>query len=59
MDAIRIFLVEDHDLVRDGLKALLASIPDISIIGEETENLMKKDSCGIGIQNRRTDIRVD
>jgi len=34
MDAIRIFLVEDHDLVRDGLKALLTSIPDISIIGE-------------------------
>jgi DNA-binding NarL/FixJ family response regulator len=34
MDSIRIFLVEDHDLVRDGLKALLASIPDIAIIGE-------------------------
>ena len=34
MDTIRIFLVEDHDLVRDVLKALLTSIPDISIIGE-------------------------
>lgn len=34
MDTIKIFLVEDHDLVRDGLKALLTSIPDISIIGE-------------------------
>ncbi len=34
MEAIRIFLVEDHDLVRDGLKALLTSIPDIAIIGE-------------------------
>lgn len=34
MEAIKIFLVEDHDLVRDGLKALLASIPDIAIIGE-------------------------
>ena len=34
METIKIFLVEDHDLVRDGLKALLTSIPDISIIGE-------------------------
>jgi len=34
METIRIFLVEDHDLVRDGLKALLSSIPDIAIIGE-------------------------
>ena len=34
MEIIRIFLTEDHDLVRDGLKALLAGIPDIHIIGE-------------------------
>jgi len=34
MDKIRIFLTEDHDLVRDGLKALLSGIPDIGIIGE-------------------------
>jgi DNA-binding NarL/FixJ family response regulator len=34
METIRIFLVEDHDLVRDGLKALLSSIPDIAIAGE-------------------------
>ncbi|MCX6284687.1 MAG: response regulator transcription factor [Bacteroidetes bacterium] len=34
METIRIFLVEDHDMVRDGLKALLTSIPDIAIIGE-------------------------
>jgi len=34
MEKINIFLVEDHDLVREGLKALLTSIPDIAIIGE-------------------------
>ena len=34
MDKINIFLVDDHDLVRDGLKALLSGIPDIGIIGE-------------------------
>ncbi len=34
MEKINVFLVDDHDLVRDGLKALLAGIPDIGIIGE-------------------------
>ncbi|HTX89202.1 MAG TPA: response regulator transcription factor [Bacteroidales bacterium] len=33
-DPIRIFLADDHDLVRDGLKALLGGIPDIKIAGE-------------------------
>jgi DNA-binding NarL/FixJ family response regulator len=33
-ERIRIFLADDHDLVRDGLKALLAGIPDILISGE-------------------------
>ena len=30
----RIFLVDDHTIVRDGLRALLANEPDISIVGE-------------------------
>lgn len=30
----RIFLVDDHTIVRDGLRALLASEPDIEIVGE-------------------------
>lgn len=34
MEKIRIILVDDHKLVRDGIKALLTGIPDISIIGE-------------------------
>jgi len=34
MEKINVFLVDDHDLVRDGLKALLSGIPDIGIIGE-------------------------
>jgi two-component system response regulator NreC len=34
MEKIRIILVDDHQLVRDGIKALLTGIPDISIIGE-------------------------
>jgi DNA-binding NarL/FixJ family response regulator len=34
MEKIKIFLVDDHELVRDGLKALLSGIPDIRITGE-------------------------
>ncbi|NQV03819.1 MAG: response regulator transcription factor [Bacteroidia bacterium] len=34
MEHIEIFLVDDHQLVRDGIKALLAGISDIHIIGE-------------------------
>jgi len=30
----RIFLVDDHTIVRDGLRALLANEPDITIVGE-------------------------
>lgn len=31
---IRIMLADDHALMREGLRALLASVPDISVIGE-------------------------
>ncbi|MEI7896658.1 MAG: response regulator transcription factor [bacterium] len=34
MSKIRIFLVDDHQLVRDGIKALLISADDLSILGE-------------------------
>ena len=34
MSKIRIFLVDDHQLVRDGLKALLVSDGDLTILGE-------------------------
>jgi DNA-binding NarL/FixJ family response regulator len=34
MEKIRIFLVDDHQLVRDGIKALLLSAEDLIILGE-------------------------
>ncbi len=34
MSKIRIFLVDDHQLVRDGIKALLMSADDLTILGE-------------------------
>ena len=32
--AIRLFLVDDHPLVRDGLRARLGSLPNLEIVGE-------------------------
>lgn len=34
MEIIRLFLVDDHQLVRDGIKSLLAGIEHMEIIGE-------------------------
>lgn len=34
MGASRILIVEDHTLLREGLRALLASEPDIEVVGE-------------------------
>ena len=33
-EPLRILLVDDHPMVREGLRALLASLPDMSVIGE-------------------------
>lgn len=34
MEAIRVIIADDHTLFRDGLRALLASIPEIEVVGE-------------------------
>jgi DNA-binding NarL/FixJ family response regulator len=34
MEAIRVLIADDHTLFRDGLRALLASIPDVEVVGE-------------------------
>jgi len=33
-DAIRVILVDDHNMVRMGLKAYFATLPDIEVVGE-------------------------
>ncbi|MGH2748453.1 MAG: response regulator [Actinomycetota bacterium] len=35
-DALRIIIADDHPVFRDGLKALLDSTPDITVVGEAT-----------------------
>jgi NarL family two-component system response regulator LiaR len=32
--AIRVLIVDDHAIVRDGIRALLATKPDIEVVGE-------------------------
>src|SRR6187549_3112028 len=34
MESIRVLIADDHTLFRDGLRALLASISDIDVVGE-------------------------
>ncbi|MDX2503254.1 MAG: response regulator transcription factor [Gammaproteobacteria bacterium] len=34
MSSIRLFIAEDHAILREGLRALLAASPDIEIVGE-------------------------
>lgn len=37
MKQIRIFLVDDHAVVRDGLNLLLSAQPDLVVVGEAAE----------------------
>ncbi len=34
MPPIRVFLIEDHNLVRAGIRSLLENLPDVSVVGE-------------------------
>src|SRR5260370_35292514 len=36
MEPIRILIADDHPLFRDGLRALLESVPDLQVLGEAT-----------------------
>jgi DNA-binding NarL/FixJ family response regulator len=44
MKTIKLFLVDDHQLVRDGIKSLLANLPQIKIIGEAENEQQLLDS---------------
>jgi len=34
METVRVLVADDHPLFRDGLRALLASVPDVELVGE-------------------------
>jgi DNA-binding NarL/FixJ family response regulator len=46
MTAIRVLLVEDHETVREGLRMLLDSQPDIEVVGEAANGRMAVEYSG-------------
>ena len=36
-EIIRVLIVDDHDIIREGLRAVLAVIPDIELVGEAAD----------------------
>src|SRR5689334_2230019 len=51
MDPIRVLIADDHTLFRDGLRSLLASIPDVEVVGEA--------SSGTEVLTRAMDLQPD
>ena len=48
-DTIRVFLADDHTLVREGIAALIANTPDIEVVGE----------CGDGLSVLNEVLKVE
>ena len=46
MPALRILLVDDHALVRAGMRSLLASFPDFEVVGETDDGAKAVDLAG-------------
>ncbi|HEX8088986.1 MAG TPA: response regulator transcription factor [Blastocatellia bacterium] len=52
--ALRIFLAEDHEMVREGLKALVNSQPDMQVVGEAGDGR----SAVSGVLDLRPDVVI-
>ena len=46
-DDIRVLIVDDHQMVREGLKVLLSTYADIEVVGEAANGLEALDQCGL------------
>jgi two-component system, NarL family, response regulator LiaR len=44
-DDIRVLIVDDHQMVREGLKVLLSTYADIDVVGEAANGLEALDQC--------------
>jgi DNA-binding NarL/FixJ family response regulator len=56
METIRVLIADDHTLFRDGLRALLASIPDIEVVGEASSG---KEALRLTIEHQPDVILMD
>jgi DNA-binding NarL/FixJ family response regulator len=56
MEAIRVLIADDHTLFRDGLRALLASIPGIEVVGEASSG---KEALNLTIEHQPDVILMD
>ena len=46
MDKVRVVLADDHQMLRDGLRALLAKEPDMDVVGEAADGTQVLDMVG-------------
>lgn len=56
MDPIRVLIVDDHTLFREGLRALLNSIPDIEVVGEASSG---KEAQQLAVERQPDVILMD
>ena len=56
MESIRVLIADDHTLFRDGLRALLASIPDIEVVGEASSG---KEALRLAVEYQPDVILMD
>jgi DNA-binding NarL/FixJ family response regulator len=56
MESIRVLIADDHALFRDGLRALLASIPDIEVVGEAASG---KEALRLAVEHQPDIILMD
>ena len=56
MEAIRVLIADDHTLFRDGLRALLASIPDVEVVGEASNG---REALKLAVEHQPDVILMD
>jgi len=56
MEPIRVLIADDHTLFRDGLRALLVSIPDIRVVGEASNG---KEVLRLAVESQPDVILMD
>jgi DNA-binding NarL/FixJ family response regulator len=56
MEPIRVLIADDHTLFRDGLRALLASIPDVEVVGEAASG---KEALRLAVEHQPDVILMD